>query len=315
MNLHQIRAFVAVYEEGAFARAALRAHATQSGLSTQVRNLEDRLGVTLFERSARGVAPTTAGRRYYARVMPILGSLEAAEQEVRDIAGALRGELHVGLMPSQTRHCLGRVLADFTALYPNVDVHIVEAFSATLTDQTLAGELDFAVVPPLTAPVGLETRLLARDHEVLFSGPALGLPAMQPVRLADVAPLKLCVPARQNSRRGMLEQYIATEGIGVERMMEVDSLIATIDLVRQSDWTSVMPLTACIDEVRAGGDGINPIVEPTIPFAFVLVWPTRRPLSTAAQRLVEMLADELAGATAPWRDIIGAAVSARRPAA
>ena len=73
VTVRQIRAVVAVCEEGSFTRAAQRENATQSGISQHVAALERALGVRLFERSNAGVRPTPAGMRYYRRCVAALG--------------------------------------------------------------------------------------------------------------------------------------------------------------------------------------------------------------------------------------------------
>src|ERR1700712_3942485 len=101
--LRQIRAVIAVCEEGSFTRAAERENATQSGISQHVAAVERALGVRLFERSATGVAPTTAGLRYYKNCVEAVGMLESAFEQARALAGSVTGELRIGLMPTFTR--------------------------------------------------------------------------------------------------------------------------------------------------------------------------------------------------------------------
>ena len=78
--LRQIRAVIAVCEEGSFTRAAQRENATQSGISQHVAAVERALKVKLFERSASGVTPTPAGLRYYKRCVEAVGALEHAAE-------------------------------------------------------------------------------------------------------------------------------------------------------------------------------------------------------------------------------------------
>ncbi len=105
--LRQIRAVIAVCEEGSFTRAAERENATQSGISQHVATVERALGVKLFERSARGIAPTPAGLRYYKSCVEAVGRLEHANEEARGLAGMVSGDLRIGLMPTFTRAVLG----------------------------------------------------------------------------------------------------------------------------------------------------------------------------------------------------------------
>ncbi len=175
--LRQIRAVIAVCEEGSFTRAAQRENATQSGISQHVAAVERTLKVKLFERTTGGVTPTPAGLRYYKRCVEAVGTLEHAAEEARSLAGEVTGELRIGLMPTFTRAVLAPVLDDFVPRCPEVRLHIVEGYSGMLTEMVLDDELDFAVVPAFEGTVGLRSRLLVRDREMLISGPRRGLGA------------------------------------------------------------------------------------------------------------------------------------------
>src|SRR5208337_1669782 len=94
--LRQVRAVIAVCEEGSFTRAAQRENATQSGISQQVAAVERNLGGKLFERSAAGVVPTPAGLRYYKRCVEAVGMIETAGEEARGLAGFVTGDLRIG---------------------------------------------------------------------------------------------------------------------------------------------------------------------------------------------------------------------------
>src|ERR1700728_4058142 len=104
--LRQVRAVIAVCEEGSFTRAAERENATQSGISQHVAAVERALKVKLFERSTAGVIPTPAGLRYYRRCVAAVGLLDTADEEVRTLSRVVTGDLRIGLMPTFTRAVL-----------------------------------------------------------------------------------------------------------------------------------------------------------------------------------------------------------------
>ena len=145
--LRQVRAVIAVCEEGSFTRAAARENATQSGISQHVAAVERALKVRLFERSSVGVVPTPAGLRYYRRCVEAVGMLDTAGEEARELVGFVTGDLRIGLMPTFTRAVLAPTLDDFITRHPDVRLHIVEGYSGLLTEMVLSDELDFAVVP------------------------------------------------------------------------------------------------------------------------------------------------------------------------
>src|ERR1700682_4282003 len=199
--LQQNRAVIAVCEEGSFTRAATRENATQSGISQHVAAVERKLGVKLFERSTGGVKPTPAGLRYYKRCVEAVGTLALRAEAAHPSSVQVTGDLRIGLMPTFTRAVLAPVLEDFVPRCPEVRLHIVEGYSGSLTDMVLDDELDFAVVPAFEGTIGLKSRLLVRDREMLISGPRRGLTPLAPVRLEDLSPVQIGLPGAQKTRR------------------------------------------------------------------------------------------------------------------
>jgi DNA-binding transcriptional LysR family regulator len=302
--LRQIRAVIAVCEEGSFTRAAQRENATQSGISQHVAAVERALKVKLFERTAGGVTPTPAGQRYYKRCVEAVGTLEHAAEEARSLAGEVTGELRIGLMPTFTRAVLAPVLDDFVPRCPEVRLHIVEGYSGMLTEMVLDDKLDFAVVPAYQGTVGLRSRLLVRDREMLISGPRRGLVPLSPIRLADCTPLKFVVPGPDNTRRRNLETYFQTHGVEVAALLEMDAMIATLEFVARSDYVTILPSVISINDIGRNELVVNPIVSPELHAEFVVIQPTRRTLSTQARMFLQRFEAEVAHIHDVWDEAI-----------
>ena len=298
--LRQIRAVIAVCEEGSFTRAAQRENATQSGISQHVAAVERTLKVKLFERTTGGVTPTPAGLRYYKRCVEAVGTLEHAAEEARSLAGEVTGELRIGLMPTFTRAVLAPVLDDFVPRCPEVRLHIVEGYSGMLTEMVLDDELDFAVVPAYEGTVGLRSRLLVRDREMLISGPRRGLVPLSPIRLADCTPLKFVLPGPDNTRRRNLETYFQTHGVEVAALLEMDAMIATLEFVARSDYVTILPSVISVNDIGRGELIVNPIVSPELHAEFVVIQPTRRTLSTQARMFLQRFEAEVAHIHEVW---------------
>src|SRR5690349_3280023 len=293
VTLRQIRAVIAVCDEGSFTRAAEREAATQSGVSQHIAALERTLGVKMFERSSVGVRPTPAGMRFYRRCIEAVGSLRAGSEEMRALAGRVTGNLRIGLMPTFTRAALAPVLKRFVEEHPDVKLKIVEGYSNVLTERVLAEDLDFAVVPTFEGRVGLRSRLLARDREMLVSGPARGLKPLAPVRLREITPLKIVVPGPPNIRRRNLDTYFQTNGIPVEEMIEMDAMIGTLEFVAGTDWVAVLPSLICVNDIGRSDVVVNPIVDPPHYAEFVVIEPARHTLTVQAQLFLEGLQAEV----------------------
>ncbi|HEY6022863.1 MAG TPA: LysR family transcriptional regulator [Pseudolabrys sp.] len=298
--LRQIRAVIAVCEEGSFTRAAQRENATQSGISQHVAAVERALKVRLFERTAGGVTPTPAGLRYYKRCVEAVGTLEQAAEEARSLAGEVVGELRIGLMPTFTRAVLAPVLDDFVPRCPEVRLHIVEGYSSLLTEMVLEDALDFAVVPAFEGTIGLKSRMLVRDREMLISGPRAGFAALAPLRLAECRPLKIVVPSPDNIRRRNLETYFQAHGVEIAAMLEMDAMIATLEFVARSDWVTILPSVLSVNDIGRGELVVNPITSPELHAEFVVIQPTRRTLSTQARMFLQRFEAEVAHIHHVW---------------
>jgi LysR family tcuABC transcriptional regulator len=302
--LRQIRAVIAVCEEGSFTRAAERENATQSGMSQHVAAVERTLGVKLFERVAGHVTATPAGLRYYKRCVEAVGTLEHAAEEARALSDTVTGDLRIGLMPTFTRAVLAPVLDDFVPRCPEVRLHIVEGYSGALTDMVLDDELDFAVVPAFEGTIGLKSRLLVRDREMLISGPRRGLTPLAAMRLSEIEPLKIVVPGPDNIRRRNLDTYFQSHGVEIEAMLEMDAMIATLEFVARSDWVTVLPSVISVNDIGHGELIVNPIVDPELHAEFVVIQPTRRTLSTQARLFLDRFEREVAHIHDVWDEAI-----------
>jgi len=302
--LRQIRAVIAVCEEGSFTRAAERENATQSGISQHVAAVERALGVKLFERSSAGVIPTPAGLRYYRRCVEAVGMLATADEEARSLGGLVTGDLRVGLMPTFTRAVLAPTLEYFVPRYPDVRLHIFEGYSGVLTEMVRADDLDFAVVPAFEGQVGLKSRLLVRDREMLISGRRRALEPLAPVRLREIAPLKIVVPGPDNIRRRNLETYFQTHGIEVAAMLEMDAMMGTLEFVAGSDWVTVLPSVISVNDIARGDLIVNPIVEPPLHIECIVIQPARRTLTTQARLFLERFEAEVAHIHLVWEDAL-----------
>ena len=291
-SLRDIFLFVAAYEERSFTAAARREHATQSGVSQHIRKLEDALDARLFTRDKGRVVPTPAGDSYYRHCIELLNIHAKATSSVQKQGTGLAGNIVVGLMPTMTRCVLAPALARFIDKHPNVVVRVVEGYSAALTEQVQAAELEFAVVPAFSGAPGLKSRLFLRTPEVLVSSAKSPLTHLAPTRPADLGPLKLVVPSKANTRRRLIETYLASNGIAIDRLIELDAMLGTLDFVAQTDWMAILPGIMMASETKPRQFTVNPIASPPFGLDLVLIEPARRQMSPGATAFLELLEEE-----------------------
>lgn len=300
MELKQILAFVAVYEEGSINRAARRLAVSQPSTSALIRTLEQTLGVSLFERLSSGVEPTEAAATLYRHAQRVLAEIDAARKGITGSLDVISGPLKAGLSPTITRGILPELLPSFLACHASVDVQITEAFSGKLIEWTLSGELDFAVVNIPVNDRRLITRRVAAEPVVLICGPASGRKHLQGTRLGGGAPLKLALPWSTISLRLLLDRYIHAGNVPVARMVEMDSLPALLDFVAESDWVTLLPATCATRDLSGRRHVVQPLVEPEIATEFYLVYPARRTLSAAAKAFADALEEGFEQSQQRW---------------
>jgi DNA-binding transcriptional LysR family regulator len=189
IELRHLRYFVAVAEESSFTAAAHRVHVAQQVLSTQIRQLEDAVGTQLLNRTNKGATLTPAGVAFLTSARETLAGLDRGVAAARNAASAVTGKLIVGVGSGCENETRTRLLTDFEAAYPDVEMSI-QPFDMT---QPSAGLLDHSsdvalVRPPVAAP-GIELQVV-RSEPRMFALPAgHPLSGRAELRLADVAGL------------------------------------------------------------------------------------------------------------------------------
>lgn len=299
-SIRDIKLFVAAYEERSFTAAAEREAATQSGVSQHIAKLEALLGVKLFSRNAAGLVATPAADAYYSRCVDVLRVHERAHIALGGYARGLHGQICIGLMPSMTRCVLAPALAEFIEQNPNVAVRVIEGYSGVLTRQVKAGELEFAIVPALSETVGLKSRLLTTTPELLVMKRSPSVRSPRHVRLSELEPLKLVVPGRGNARRKLLDAYFASNGVRIERLMELDAMLGTLGFLSETDWAAILPAVMMSAPLDQKSFDIRVIVEPPLTLDLILIEASRRPMSRPAEVFLSSIQAQMDRLNRSW---------------
>ncbi len=285
MELHQLRYFVTVAQEGTFTRAAERLYLAQPSLSEQIRKLEGELGCPLFERLGRTLAVTSAGEALLPHAQRILFEVEQARLRVQDVRGLRRGRLSIGVLPSAGARLLPRFLAEFRRRHPRVDVVLREDnVSAELEDLVNSGFLDLAIIRLPARRPGLAARLLVREPMVLLMPPGHRLAGRRALTLREVA-LEPFVAMRTGSGlRDLLEAVCWAAGFEPHVAVEAGQLGSVQALVLAGMGVTVLP------EMASGSEGRRVRVRDAHAFRELgVVWRHGQPLAPAASAFLELL--------------------------
>ena len=298
VDFRKIRFFVAVFEAGSITRAAEREHIAQPALTVHIQQIEDELRAKLFERSAQGMHPTPAGRHFYGICQDLLRRLESVGEEMQTFSGEMAGSIAAGVMPSICHGPLAPVLARFTTAYPNVAVRIVEGLSGTLAEWVLSGAVDFAICNRPAATHGLSMRLLLTDRLVLVSARHRGKQPFAPCRLGDIADLKLVLPSPNHMLRHTLDHHIQRGEFRPVNTLEIDGQSATLQFVAHSEWSTILPSIALINEFDSPRFSINPIAAPVLTTEIYELRSPRHTLTAPSERFIAQLEAQLHAAPA-----------------
>lgn len=297
-GLREMQMFVAVYETRSFTAAASREFATQSGISQHVKQIEESLGVQLFDRQ-KGVEPTAAGTRFYHRCVELLAVNAQAMLALTVFEKGLSGEVRFGVTPTLATHQLAPAYLRLMADHPNASVAVIDAPSNMLIDMVRAGELDFAIIPSIAQlPADLVATVFAATPAFLVSALTYsgGLEHGEVIDVERLAGLKLLAP---NS--GEHAQWIGTQPAAQSRATpcyQLDAVLATLDLIRQSDWVAILPGLLFVHDISADPAErdfrLNPFAGSGLMLELLLVQPLRpnpSPLMLAAIGAVQQVTE------------------------
>lgn len=292
LDLRQIQYFICLYEERNVTRAAGRLNVVQPALSAQIGRLQKQLGLTLFERTNHGMIPTPAAEAMYGIYLPILLRLRHAHQQVLELSGKVLGKFAVGIIPSVTHSILADVLRNFSAEYPDVELRIDEAYSGTLIDWVITGDIDFAIVNSTRRKPGTSMVPLI-DEELVLVQRAMPEPTATRMTFKKLAGFSLVLPSRRHGLRNIIEDAADEAGIRITPQIEIDALSPTLRLISESTLSAVLPDIVAHKSATEFPLHICRIVHPTLKRQLACVHRTDRPLAPIMSTFIHKLKQEL----------------------
>jgi DNA-binding transcriptional LysR family regulator len=301
MELSALAWFRAVARLEHMTRAAEELGITQSSLSRAIRRLEREVGVPLFHRRGRGLQLNQYGAAFLARVERVFRELDAATDELRDLAGLDRG---VVSMAAGALHWLPGVLRPFQAAHPAVRFRLVQRSLAELHRALESGELDFCFVPAAVAAPAI------RWHHLQTAPIALLVPASHRladrghVALRDLAEEELILGKPGDVLREIMDGYFRQVGIAPRVACEADEPGAIEDYVVAGFGIALIPGLLKPTPDHALTRRVR-LVEPDCTLTVGIAWNETRYLSAAArtfrQHVIALYAADRPGATADAR--------------
>jgi DNA-binding transcriptional LysR family regulator len=293
MDLKQLRTFREVAEAGSLSRAADRLHLAQPALSRQIRLLEEEVGVPLFARHGRGMQLTEAGTALLERIDGPVRQLERAVAEVRGLAGAVSGQVALGMMPTIASVLAGPLARRVALEHAGISLRIVEGYTGHLIEWVQRGVTDATLLYGPAPALHLRVTPLLIEEMVLVGAAGSGT-GPQPVPFADLAGLRLVLPSRQHGLRRIVEAAAGRAGIALNVAFEADSFGVLKELVESGLGQAVLPRSAIRAEEAAGRLLVAPLIRPVPRRQVVLALPPDRVPSRAVAVVLGLLEQEVA---------------------
>jgi DNA-binding transcriptional LysR family regulator len=266
IDLAALQIFKAVVDEGGVAKAASRLHRVPSNVTTRVKQLESRLGTTLFDRRRRRLVLTPDGQvllSYADRLLRLSSEAEAALN-----GGAPRGTFRLGTLESTAATRLPPVLSRYHRAYPDVRLELVTGTSGALVAKVLRDELDAAFVAEPFSAAGLETQAAFEESLVLITPRSLARVA-GPKAIADRTVIAFGAGC---SYRRCLEEWLGRAHVVPGRVIEFTSYHAIVACVAAGAGVALVPRSV-IDTVPAGKHVVrHPVPRETSVRRTMLVW-------------------------------------------
>lgn len=251
MEMKLLNTFIAVADHCGFSRAAERTGFVQSSVSTQIRLLEEELGVRLFERLGRRIHLTGEGER----LLPYAKKIVALEQEARDLlsnADAPGGTLRIGASETLCISYLPSVLKEYRERYPGVALILRLGNVSELRGWVADNEIDIAfVIDREMVSEALSVEVLFDEAILLLASPEKKINGKSPVRPGDLDGEDLIL-TDSGSYRMVLENILAGEGVRPASVMESGSIEAIKKLVVSGLGVTLLPRAVVLEELRSG---------------------------------------------------------------
>jgi len=289
VQLEQLRTFIDVAAAGSFSRAGTLSGSTQSSVSKRILALERALGSRLFERTGRGALLTQAGRVLLSRAEALIADTDRLPEIVAESIAQPRGHVRVAIQQSVSWPLVGHLYRRVATTFPGIRLEISEATMKQIDEWLRDGRIHVGVLSKLPQE--------AAGGEIPLFAPALHLIGARgdpqtrgsTIEFARAAKLPLIVPTQSNAARVLIEEHARRLGIGLNVVLEINSMYLTRRMVTMRAGYAMISRKAIVDELQAGLLSASRIVRPKLVQRFYLALASARGIAPAVRVVADLL--------------------------
>ncbi|VBB08646.1 transcription regulator hth lysr [Lucifera butyrica] len=286
MDIRDMRYFYAIAEEGNISNASKRLNIAQPALSRQMKQLEDNLGVQLFERGSRRIKLTEAGQLMHSRVEQILELVEGTMNEITELNSGAAGTVSLGTVTTSGAVLLPDLINRFHDLYPNVTFQLWEGDGFRILELLDKGIIEIGIIrAPFDSDIYQSITL--PDEPLVIAMKQNCCCGVDPknIRLIELANQPLIVPIRWKS---MFADWCAKAGFKPNIVCLCDGIIMNILWAKRGIGMALVPKST--EGLIADSTLIyKTIVEPTVSTQTIIVWLRNRRLSANSKHFLDLV--------------------------
>lgn len=287
-TLRQIRSFVAVSRLGSFTQAAKELHLSQPALTVQIRQLEDGLGVALFDRNTRSVELTRVGCELAPQLERLQEELELVLTQAREQGRGRRGIVRLACIPSFAASVLPDAITAFRQAHPHIAFALKDANWSRVVAMVRSGEVDFGVGDKATIEPDLEFIQVMDDRMQVVHRQDHPIASLEKVTLAGLAEYPMVMMDPDTSARHTIDEAFAEAGCYPVRACEVMYMATAVAMVRAGLGFTILPASAI--EWRAhDGLAVRRIDEPAFVRRLGLIKKPGRTMPPASEAFMHVL--------------------------
>lgn len=250
MNLSSLQAFIKVAELGSFSAAAEELFLTQPAVSKRIAQLEEELGVQLFDRIGHRISITEAGKTLLPGAARIIEEVKDTQRQVANLSGDIRGALRIGTSHHIGLHRLPPFLKAFTRNHPEVELDIRFMDSEAACQQVSHGELELAVVTLPSKPgTELECQELWDDLLVPVASTDHPLARSQTIAISELCQHPAILPGKGTFTRIIVENAFSQADQALNVALETNYLETILMMVSIGLGWSILPVSMLTDDV------------------------------------------------------------------
>jgi DNA-binding transcriptional LysR family regulator len=293
--IDKLEMFIALATEEHFGKAAESCGVTQPTLSSNIKQLEEFLGVMLVMRGSRYRGLTPEGKRVLEWSRRIVGDARTMREELRASRHGLSGNLRLAVIPTALT-TVSRMTAEFSRAHPNVRFSILSRNSSEILEAIDNLRIDAGISYLDNEPLDrVVTVPLYTERYVLIVRRESALTGRESILWAELGDLPLCLLTPDMQNRRIIAHHLNAHGAPVTPQVETNSVIVLISHVLQGDWVTILPQKAADIFLANAPLAAIPITAPESLQAVGLIAPEREPHSPVLTALLQMarnLADD-----------------------